>query len=331
MAANAHLINENIDTVNNVTTHWSTLLADGEKVTPFYLLREQGSVDEYSFGWSGNFSNRFFMGATLNFQSLYYKADSKYGETFEGNGSMGLDNTLVMSGTGFNLNLGAIFVPVDFIRFGLALHTPMFYNLGMKNYADLYSSEASGVQASPENYLKYQQMSPLQLNVSTAFLLDNKGFLSAEYVFNNYKGTRLMDENGDAQSYGEENDGFSQMMNNSRTIKIGGEYKLTENFALRAGFANTSSQAKPEATKWFVPSTTRTDPEYFIHNRTDYLTAGIGYREAGWYIDLAYMNKSLNETFYAYNSRDLNDGYKVSPATVKTNNNNLVITVGLRF
>jgi len=43
------------------------------------------------------------------------------------------------------------------------------------------------------------------------------------------------------------------------------------------------------------------------------------------------MNKSLNETFYAYNSAILAADYKVNPATVKTTNNNIVITLGLRF
>lgn len=332
LAANGHLINENIDTVNNeVFYSWSSLLGLNELVTPSYTVREQGGVDEYSFGWSGNFSNRFFLGATVNLQSLDYRADSKYSESFQGNGNMRLENTLSINGTGVNLNVGAIFVPVEFIRFGVAMHTPMIYNLRMTNYADLYSTSAMNTQMTPENIVKYKQMSPFQLNVSTAFLLDNKGFISAEYVFNNYKGMRLQDEYGNAQGYAEENAGFGEMMNNSRTIKVGVEYKLTENFALRGGFANTSAATKPDATKWFVPSSTRTDTEYFVHNRTDYFTAGLGYREAGWYIDLAYMNKSLNETFYAYNSAILVDHLKGSGAIVNTTNNNVVITLGLRF
>lgn len=330
MAANAHLINENIDPGTNQTTHWSSLLGNGEMVTPTYTLREQGSVDEYSFGWSGNFSNRFFFGATLNLQSIYYRADSKYSEIFDGGGNMRLDNTVIMNGTGFNMNLGAIFVPLDFIRFGLALHTPMFYNLGMTNYADLYSSEGD-TQLTPENNVKYKQMSPFQLNASAAFMLNNKGFVSAEYVLSNYQGMRLQDEYGDAQQYAEYNDGFGQMLNNSRTIKVGVEYKLTENFALRGGYANSSSATRPDATKWFVPSTTRTDSEYLLHNRTDYMTFGLGYREKNWSIDMAYMNKALNETYYAYNSALLADDFKVKPAEVLTSNNNVVITLGLRF
>lgn len=329
MAANGGLIYENIDS-QNITTDWYSLLNAGETVTPSYMLREQGALNEYSFGWAGNFSNRFYIGATLNLHSLSYRADSKYSESFDGGGNMQLENTLSMQGTGFNMNLGAIFSPVEFIRFGLAMHTPMFYNLKMENYADLYSSESSP-ELTPENTVNYKQISPFQLNVSGAFLFANRGFLSTEYVFNNYKGMRLQDQNGNSQSYADENTGFNDMMKNSRTIKVGLEYKLTDNIAVRGGYANSSASSRPDATKWFIPNTTRTDNEYFIHNRTDYFTAGMGYREAGWYIDLAYMNKALNETFYAYNSTILATNLKVNPATVKTTNNNIVMTLGFRF
>lgn len=326
LAFNSWMINP----TTNGTTSWDTLLDDDELAAPSYNLQEQGSVDEYSFGWSGNFSNRFYLGANLNLQTLDYRADSRYSETFSKGGNMSIDNVLTMQGMGYNLNLGAILVPVDFIRFGLSLHTPMFYNITMVNYADMSSSEASK-QSTPENSLKYKQQTPMQFNVSAAFIIDTKALVSAEYVFNNYKGMRLQDTGGDYRSYNDVNDGISNKLNNSRTIKIGGEYKLTENFALRGGFANTSSASLPSATPTFIPNTTRTDPEYFVHNKTDYFTAGIGYREAAWYIDMAYVNKLTDETFYAYNSSLLADGFKVNPATVKTTNSNIVISVGLRF
>lgn len=330
MAANAGLMFEVIDPITDETTGWESLLGPGEKVAPTYDLLEQGSIDEYSFGWSGNFSNRFYLGANINLQSLSYRSDSRYSETFAGGGNMNIDNVVTMSGMGYNLKLGAIMVPVDFIRLGLSLHTPMFYNITMVNYADLSSTEGN-TQSTPENRLEYKQQTPMQFNVSAAFIIDTKALLSAEYVFNNYKGMRFQDTDGDYRSYNDVNDGMSDKLNNSRTIKIGGEYKLTPNFALRAGFANTSSATLPEALPTLIPNTTRTDPEYFVHNKTNYITAGIGYREASWYIDMAYVNRLTDQTFFAYDSSYLTGGYKVNPATVNTTNNNIVISVGLRF
>ena len=41
------------------------------------------------------------------------------------------------------------------------------------------------------------------------------------------------------------------------------------------------------------------------------------------------MNKMLNESFYPYNSNNLD--IAVNPAKVITNTNNLVVTLGLKF
>jgi hypothetical protein len=77
--------------------------------------------------------------------------------------------------------------------------------------------------------------------------------------------------------------------------------------------------------------TVRTDPEYFANNSINYATFGLGYREKNWYVDLAYVNKTIDEDYFAYNSNSLNDNYKVTPANVKTSNNNVVVTFGIKF
>ena len=332
MAHYGRLISPYNDPNTGELIEWTSFLDQGEQVTPSYMLQEQGSINEYALGWSGNFSNRFYIGATLNFQSINYRSDSKYNEAFGNGGGMTLDNTVTTTGNGVNLNLGAILVPVDFMRIGLALHTPMFYSLTTYNYSTLsFNSSVNGNVDSPENYVDYQLQSPLQFNVSAAYIVDKKGLISAEYVFNNYRGMKLLDKNGNSQDYEADNEDINSMLNNARTIKIGGEYKLTDNFSLRAGYANTSSITKTDATKWMIPNTARTDPEFFLNNRTDYITAGFGYREANWYLDFAYMNKVLDENYFAYNSSNMNPDYATNPADVKTTNNNIVFTFGLRF
>jgi hypothetical protein len=77
--------------------------------------------------------------------------------------------------------------------------------------------------------------------------------------------------------------------------------------------------------------TVRTDPEYFSHNSTNYATFGLGYRESNWYFDFAYINKVIDEDYYAYNSNELSNNYKINPANVKTTTNNIVATFGIKF
>lgn len=332
MADYGRLINPVYDTNDNLQ-EWVSFLKVDEQVTPTYQLRETGGVNEYSLGWSGNFSNRFFVGANVNLQSINHTSVSSYNELFSGSGSMTLNNTLMTTGTGANVNIGLIAVPVDFIRIGLSLHTPMFYTMEQLNYASLnFDSSVSGSTETPtDNYVQYQLQTPLQFNVSTAFILDKRGFLSAEYVFNNYTGMKLMDIEGNAHSYNYENEDVAGMLQNARTIKVGGEYRLTDNFSLRAGFANISNITNSTAAKILDTKTVRTDPEYFSHNSTNYATFGLGYRESNWYFDFAYINKVINEDYYAYNSNELSNNYKINPANVKTTTNNIVATFGIKF
>lgn len=324
MADSGRLINPYIDSQTG-KQRWGSFLTQGENVTPSYSSIETGSTDEYSFGWSGNFSNRIFIGSTLNLQSLNYRIESKYAESFEKGGQMTLDNSVITKGKGINLNLGAIIVPFDFLRIGMALHTPMFFDIRTTNYATLsFNSSVDGNLETPINNKDYVVQSPLQFNLSAAYIFNKSGLFSIEYVQNNYKGMKLMDTNLNSQEYKFDNTDINTMLNNSHTIKLGAEYKLNDNFAVRAGFASTSPITKNNAVKFMVNNTVRTDPEYLKHNKTDYLTFGLGYREASWYVDLAYVNMFMDEDYYAFNSTN-------KPAKVETTNNNIILTLGLRF
>ena len=244
---------------------------------------------------------------------------------------MTLKNNLITSGSGVNVNVGVIAVPVDFIRVGLSLHTPMFYNMEQLNYASLdFVSDVDGTTKTPtDNVVKYTLQTPLQLNLSTAFILDKKGFISAEYVYNNYKGMKFIPD--EYYSFDDENTQISDMLQNARTIKIGGEYRATENVSLRAGYANTSNITNSSVAKIFDSASARTDPEYFAHNSTSYASLGVGYRESNWYVDLAYVNKLIDEDYFAYNSAKLNSERKVTAANVKTSSNNVLVTFGIKF
>lgn len=334
LAYEGGLMYENINNTTGKST-WSSLLGNTETVTPGYKLFEKGYLDEYSIGWAGNFSNKFFLGATVNFQSLNYSATTNYNETFSGAGGMILRDSIYSNGNGFNLKVGTIICPADFLRFGVSLQTPTIYKMSDNYYSKLnYDTDILGYISTPGGYSKYQIQSPLLLNASAAFIIGTQGLISAEYDYANYKGTRLRSETGDADSFDKENEGMRNNINNVRTIKIGGEYKLTDNFAIRAGYANSSNATVPGAMKSIRYNTLRTDMEFFQHNSTNYLTAGFGYRESGWFIDFAYMNKIVDETFYPYNTSSIaetNPNLAVNPAKLSTKNNNIVVTLGLKF
>lgn len=308
------------------TNNWVSLLNKGVSATPSFNMTETGHIDEYSVGWSGNFSNLLFLGTTLNYQRINYSLTSAYNEIFNSGGNMSLNNNITSTGSGFNLNIGGIVRPNDFLRFGLALHTPTVYSMEDHYYATLgYNTVKSSTTATPTNwYNNFQIQGPLQINLSGAFIVGKMGLISAEYDYSNYANILLMDQNGSTQAYTTENQRMSTNLNNGQTLKIGGEYKLNENISLRAGFAKTGSTTKSDATKQMYESTTRTDTEYYLNNGITYLTAGIGYREASWFIDCAFVHKNLDETYVPYLG-------SVTQASLITKTNNVLLTLGFKF
>ena len=325
-----YLIDENIAT--NGQSSWSRVYPT-EQVQPSYNIQESGSIDEYSIGWAGNFGNDLFFGVNMNLKSVDYSMKSRYAENFEGGGGSTLTNYLTTTGAGFNLNVGAIYRPNDLLRLGLSVHSPTLLTLSDNSSANMdyyITSTTNGNFDTPSaSNSMYSLVSPWRIDASAALILSQKGLLSAEYSNSFSTGSYFFDANGSANALRFENAGMKTMLKNVRTIKIGAEYKLTNNVSFRAGYANMSAGSSPTADKLLAPNTTRTDVEYFINNSTNFYTAGIGYREAGWYIDFAYVNKIVDETFYPYNSNNL--PVKVNPADVKTTSNNVVFTVGLKF
>ncbi len=321
--------------INEEQAGWKSDLTGSEKVTPSYTSNETGGINEYSLGWAGNFSNTFFLGATANIQSVNYNSNTTYGEAFNDRyGGYTLKNSLSTSGAGINLKVGAIVMPIDFLRLGLSINTPTVYLLNNSFSSSIQSNMYSNfldsiVSGKSDNYGSYEfnLQSPVELNLSIALILKNKGLLSLEYNLKDYSALKFMDVNGSSASYINENEGMTQMLKISHTFKVGGEYRLTENISLRAGYAYTTGATTSKAEKLVLYNTTRNDSEYFLHNNSKYITAGFGYHESGWFLDFAYMNKMLDETFYPYNTNIID----VNPAHVITFNNNLVATLGFKF
>jgi len=332
---------------------WDTFLTDtingkyvnflnvGEKSTPSYLLTERGHINKYSIAWSGNFSNKFYLGTSIDYTEINHSTTSTYEEILASVGDMSLMSNFSTKGGGVSVNVGAIYKPTDNLRLGFAFHSPTIYSLTEHSYSDLISNIGvhHNYSATPNDTYydnSYMLQGPLQLNASLAYVLD-KGLLSAEYVYNNTTGMKLMDSNGNSSSYDNNNNpvnsDINNMLNNVHTIKLGGEYRVTDNFSLRAGYAFKTASTKSNAVKYLNLNSVRTDTEFFIENpNTNYYSVGFGYHESSWFIDFAYQRKNYSETFYPYDytaTTELLNNTK--SASVSTSTDNLVATLGFKF
>lgn len=333
-AANAGLITEYVYDDNGETAYWAPVLENNETVAPSYFLRESGHLDEYSISWSGNFNNRLFLGASVNIYDMQYTASSEYKETFSVVGDMSLNNYINSSSSAVGVRVGAIYIPVDFLRLGASVRAPLVYSNSDVNYIDLeYDNGGNdyGTIYSPEGYNDYKLQSPMVVNLSAALIQSQRGVIGVEYMYSKNNTAKFMDDSNNSFNYRYENDSINAIFSEQHMLKIGGEYKLTNRFAIRAGYAFSTEPAANRLSKEMNPNTTRTDIEYFVPGGAKYYTGGIGYRDSGWAFDLAVVNKVYEEEFFAYNPNKVSQNLRMPSASVTTSNLSLLATVSLRF
>ena len=312
--------------------NFTSVLGQGEQVTPSYLMNQFGSLSEFSFGWGGNYNDNLFIGASLNVRNLDYSLSSTLSENFGEGGGFDLVNKLSQSGVGVNAKLGAIYLPSNYLRLGVSVHSPSITYISEESYADMYSDlipeEDQYPAETPVNAQSFNLWSPMQLQASVAYLFGKSGLISAEYNFVNYRGARFQTTTNSVQNFGDINLAMKDVLNNVHVFKVGAEVKATPNLSLRAGYAMMTPAVNQdyEFGKLLVRNSVKTNTEYFDQKyNTSFLTFGLGYREATWFIDLAYALRNQMEDFYPYQDIAL------MPALIDNKTHNIALTLGLRM
>ena len=290
-----------------------------------YRSIERGCIDEYSLAWGGNFSNKFYLGVGLNVSSINYEQTRTFIEdyTTSPEPTLTTGSTLLTTGIGINMNIGLIFRPINELRLGLSYKTPTVYIMTdeLSNvYMDMVKSP---IYATTD----YELRIPGKLNVSAAYVLGRKAILSTELVSTNYRKTRIYENRG-SNYFDDNNHSLKSNAKRGYLLKAGGEYRLTDQISLRAGYAFETAIQNENMGKLLQYNTTRVDPEFFIHKGASYLTAGLGYRGNNWYLDGAFVNKNMKQDFMPYR-KDPDAVFKA--AKVTTRNYDVIATIGLRF
>lgn len=310
---------------------------------------EQGYVDEYAIDFGGSVANVFYWGIGLGITDLSLTQNSYYEENLlhanvpsntgtgieEGNGGFGLQNWRHTSGTGVNAKFGVILKPVNELRVGLAVHTPTYWSLSTNYQGDTdfsYSSGVKGSEYTDEAAYNWKLNSPWKLTAGIAGVIGGRGILSVDYEYQAFGDMKTKDDGG--YDYDYYNDDVKNYFKSSNMIRVGGEFRVTPNFSVRAGYAYQSTSVKDEVKDSNLEVyTVGTNPAYTLDSDTQYITCGLGYRISGFYIDAAYVHKHRSSTYHAFTSFKDYDGYwyDAPQAKVTDNNSQLVFTVGYKF
>jgi hypothetical protein len=304
------------------------------------LIESTGGITEIALGVGHEINKKVLLGLSLGIpivkldRRTYYRESDATNNTSNEFGYMAYDERLSLKGVGVNLKAGVIFRPKEFIRIGIAVHSPSLMTLrettrsGMA--VDLENvpapipptdSVASSVFTNSESTTnKYDLNSPTKIIISGAYVFrevenvtQQKGFITADVEYTNYSWMQFAppDANTSKDFYRPYNQAIDAIYKSALNVKVGGELKF-KIVMLRAGFAYYGNPYK----------------DTHLKGKKMNISGGLGYRNKGIFVDLTYVHR-LN--------KDVNFPYRVNAprantfSELKDNGGSLFLTVGFKI
>lgn len=299
-----------------------------------------GHMDEYLMSLGLNINHNLFFGASMGLVDIEYYEKTAFTEEDNYDVSEFLNeytqtSYISHSGMGINLKTGIIYRPFKSLRIGAAIHTPTFYSIdfGYEKRIDAYFDQAVGdddlgysTYQSDEisDYYDYEFETPMRVIFSASYQLGQIAIISADYELIDYSSSKFRPSDGDDYEYYDQNNDIQKILKPTGNLHVGGEFRMTENFSLRAGFEIYGNPWNKTYT--FEDGTTGDILNFDDIYRT--YSAGFGYRQQQFFIDFAYRLSQITEQYqvhYMYYS----NGENIAGLTEF--NNQATLTVGYRF
>lgn len=300
----------------------------------------RGGITELALGAASNWKDKFFFGLTLGVPFLHFRKESSFTEADATNNTSNnfdfavIDENLITDGVGINLKTGIIYKPVEYIRLGLAIHTPTFYSLTDKynasvtanteSYKGQLTQESSIFTGGQDAESKYWYFSPYKIMASASYVLreiedvrKQKGFLTADIEYVNYKASSFTtDPEGDNSEstknyYKSLNKAIDNSYKGAFNFKAGGELKFTT-IMVRLGAAYYGNPYK--------------NLNGAKGNKFQ-LSGGLGYRNKGMFLDAAYVHTMGRDVHFPYR---LQTG-AFSGASIRSTTGNVIVTLGFKI
>jgi len=293
-----------------------------------FTRKNVGNTGEYVINFGLNFSHRFFVGANIGVQNIYYESWEEFSESvvnihdFMQTQFSDFTHTYHQKsvGTGVNFKVGFIFLPVQNLRLGASISTPTWMRINEEweegitaNFSDGYHQHLT----SPLGKFEYNVEAPFRWNAGFAYTFGALGALSFDYEQVAFNKIFMSGTTTSSNPFNNDNSYIKKEFQNTHNIRTGLEVNLNDEFSLRGGYAFYGN------------------PEKNIGDHTQIASLGIGLRWDSLFTDLTFMQRftAKKENFALYD--DVYDGgYVVYPAPVgsqTTSRWSLLLSIGLRF
>ncbi len=248
----------------------------------FYNLESRGSIGEYALSLGANIANKLYLGLSFGVQSLSQRINLYYGEDYRYLGENGATVPAVnqagqelirqadyvhynqyayLSGVGFDLKVGAIFRPIEAVRIGVAYHSPTWYSIDHEYAGQMasmvYDNDEKKYYPSDVNTDgtwsdvagdRWEISTPSKLMLGISYTFGKRAILSLDYERDWYNAIRVRNTPfwlSDTTPFSRES--FKEKFAATNAVRLGGEFKATPRWALRAGVGYTSTMVREKA------------------------------------------------------------------------------------
>lgn len=317
------------------------ILDAGQALQQEYLRSTKGGMYELALGGAVNDNKQWLFGGTVGIPIVDYTSNTTITESdtssnnMNGFSSFTYQDNYTTKGVGINLKAGAIYRPKEYIRIGLALHTPSFMWLTDERTTSL-NTQLETPSGAPESFgtdsktftngqpgkNSYIQMSAWRAILSASYVFretqdtrKQRAFITADVEYVNHKGGRFTNNN---EAASDRDDSYTKALNKTVKdiykgtfdFKVGGELKFNTIMG-RLGFAYYGDPYKDEPYK----------------ASRMLLSGGLGYRNKGFFIDLTYVHNLTTDANFPYRLNGQANTY----AVLKQTQSNVLATVGWKF
>jgi hypothetical protein len=308
----------------------------GLNVRQFGQNKITGGINELSFAWAGNYSDKYYLGVSLGIPFMNYKSEFTLSEDNNGGSLthnvygklnyMDISQTDQFSGVGVNIKLGGLAKITKDLKVSAYIHSPTFYQVtndyvvGIKvGYENSTNNRTQAVNESP-----YNLITPFKVGGGISHMLGKFGFVGVEYEFNNLKNLTVdIEDAPEANSY--MNATLKKNNQDFHIFRLGTELVIPEfgtdkqsPFRLRFGY-NYRTAPKNAA---------------LVSQKGDQVahtyTAGFGIRGKSVSLDLAYMKSQYRDYEYIYDYNGDFGKFEFSSASWNTLNQ-FMATLNFRF
>lgn len=282
----------------------------------------RGAKRETYLSAGANYDDKLYIGGGFTISRIVYQRETLFSEIVP---SPEKDSTLKeysfrgeddYQGRGIAFNAGLIYRPVNSLRISLSGRTPTWYSFEYNFKTSMNATFANGdfyETLSPDGRFDFRLRTPWKGTFGLAYIIGKFGLISADVEFIDYASTKYRNAAGEtagAAYLSQLNADLSSSMRSVLNYRFGGEYRISQFYTARAGFAHFSNPYKDN-----------------IDNNGAFqlYSIGAGFRDEFYSVDLAYQLKVSSDRSYPYDPAISN------PVDVASTDHRLTLSFGLRF